>query len=76
MNYDFEHAPGPNLEQLAQISARMFPPTPTQTESPTEDLLWAKKAEVFHSLRDQWPQPMAKMFRDAYDNLYRPGGES
>jgi hypothetical protein len=76
MNYDFEHAPRPNLEQLAQIAARMFPPTPTQTESPSQDALWAKKAEIFRSLRDQWPEPMAEMFRNAYDNLYRPGGVS
>jgi hypothetical protein len=76
MHYDFEHAPRPNLEQLALIAARMFPPTPTQTESPNQDALWEKKAEVFRSLKVQWPQPMMKMFSDAYTNLYHPGGES
>jgi hypothetical protein len=76
MNYDFVHAPRPNLEQLALIAARMFPPTLTQTEAPDQDALWAKKAEVFRSLKDQWPQPMAKMFGDAYASLYHPGGES
>ena len=70
MRFDFGTAPRQNLEELAQIAARLFPPIPTQTESPREDELWATKAQIFRSLGDEWPEPMRTIFRNAYNTLY------
>ena len=74
MRFDFESAPRQNLEELAQIAARLFPPMPTQTEAPRQDELWAAKAQVFRSLRDEWPEPMRTSFHNAYNTLYTTGG--
>jgi hypothetical protein len=70
MQFDFKTAPRPNLEELSMIAARLFPPIPTHTESAREDELWAAKADVFRSMKDQWPEPMRTLFKSAYTKLH------
>jgi hypothetical protein len=73
MRFDFTNAERAQLEELAKIAARLFPPSPAHTESPSQDELWAEKAKVFRSLKDQWPESVRPLFNDAYNQLYALG---
>jgi hypothetical protein len=76
MQYDFREASPEVLEEVAQTAARMFPPTSVETGSTSENPLWSQKANVFHSLDDQWPDRAKAAFQHAFHKLYSNGGLS
>jgi hypothetical protein len=52
----------------------MFPEVPVETESPTQDALWAEKAKLFRSFHDQWPDVAKAAFQKAFEQLSQAKG--
>ena len=74
MRQDFRDVPPAVLEKVAMTAARMFPPIPVETASPTQDALWAEKARLFRSLDGQWPEVAKTAFQAAFQKLYPKEG--
>jgi hypothetical protein len=67
---DFRDAEPEVIEQVAMTAARMFPPVPVETASPSQDALWAEKARLFRTLNGQWPDVAKTAFQTAFRELY------
>jgi hypothetical protein len=74
MRKDFDDIPPDVLERVAMTAARMFPEVPVETESPRQDTLWAEKAKLFRSLRDQWPDVAKAAFQKAFEQQSQTKG--